>query len=79
MSAENPRKKLHRYIADLDDNKVKAMLTLLEDQAPYETTSSVTEADKKDILQREQNRVSGKSKTYTLAQAKKLIRRKKAS
>jgi len=37
----------------------------------------LSEKDKKEILQREQDRVSGKSKTYTLAEAKKLIRRKK--
>jgi hypothetical protein len=78
MSADNPRKKLHRYVADLDEEKVKAMLTLLEDEAVYETTSTLTEADKEEILRREQNRVSGKSKTYTLSQAKKSIRRKKA-
>lgn len=76
MNSADRRKKLHTYVADLDDKKVLAMLTLLEDQAVYETKSSLTEKEKKEILQREENRVSGKSKTYTIAQSKKLIRRK---
>ena len=76
MSSDNPRKKLHRYVADLDEAKVKAMLTLLEDEVAYETKSTLTEADKKEILLREQNRVSGKSKTYTLAQAIRHIKQK---
>ena len=76
MSKINLRKKLHAYVADLDDEKVKAMLTLLENEVSYNTKSSMTEKDKREILRREQNRVSGKSKTYTLAESKKLLRRK---
>jgi 3-phenylpropionate/cinnamic acid dioxygenase small subunit len=76
MGSSDLRKKLHTYIADLDEKKVKAMLTLLEDEAPYEIKSSLTDKEKEEIRKREQNRVSGKSKTYPLAEAKKLFRRK---
>jgi hypothetical protein len=76
MPPTEQRKKLHTYIADLDDKKVLAMLTLLEDKAVYETKSSLTETDKKEIRLREENRVSGKSKTYTINLSKKLIRHK---
>ena len=78
MAVSNNRKKLHQYVADMDEKKVKAMLTLLEDEVVYQTQGMLTEKEKKEVLQREQNRVTGKSKTYTLNQAKKLIRRKKA-
>lgn len=76
MGASDNRKKLHTYIADLDEKKVKAMLTWLEDEVPY-LTKKLTEKDKAEIRQRQQNRVSGKSKTYTLQEAKKMFRRKK--
>ena len=78
MSSKNLRRKLHSYIADLDEEKVKAMLTLFEGEVVYQTKATLSEKDQKEILQREQNRVSGKSKTYTLSEAKKMIRRKKA-
>lgn len=76
MNSLDNRKKLHTYIADLDDKKILAMLTLLEDEVTYQTRPALTEKDKKEILRREENRVTGKSKTYTISQSKKLIRRK---
>jgi len=78
MGKPDLRKKLHAYIADLDIEKVKAILALLEDGVTYNIKSSLTQKDKEEILRREQNRESGKSKTYTLAESKKLIRRKSA-
>ncbi len=73
----NLRKKLHTYIADLDEKKVKAMLTLLQDEFPHQPQTSLSEKDKKEIRQREQRRKTGKSKTYPLDEAKKLFRNKK--
>lgn len=70
------RKKLHSYIADLDDAKVTALLTLFEEEAVYKTKKHITANEKKEILRREVNRTSGKTKIYTIAQAKKLIRQK---
>ena len=76
MNPSEQRKRLHTYVADLDDKKVLAMLTLLEDEAIYQTKSSLTEKDKKEIRLREEMRAKGKSKTYTIGQSKKLISRK---
>jgi hypothetical protein len=77
MSSSNLRKKLHTYIADLDEKKVLAMLTLLEEEVPYPTKTVFSEREKKEIRKREKNRVSGKSRTYTLQEAKKMFRNKK--
>ena len=77
MSSTDNRKKLHTYIADLDEKKVLAMLTLLEDEVPYQSKASFTEKEKKEIRKREKDRVSGKSKTYPLEEAKKMFRNKK--
>lgn len=77
MKSSEQRKKLHTYIADLDDKKVVAMLTLLEDETGYQTKSSLTESEKKEIRRRETIRVSGRSRTYTISQSKKLIHSKK--
>jgi hypothetical protein len=77
MSSTDNRKKLHSYIADLDEKKVLAMLTLLEEEVPYQTKTSFTEKEKKEIRKREKDRVSGKSKTYTLEEAQKTFRNKK--
>ena len=73
----NLRKKLHTYIADLDEKKVKAMLTLLEDEAPYQAKTSFSEKEVKEIKRRESRRISGKSKSYPLEEARKMFRHKK--
>lgn len=77
MNSSERRKKLHTYIADIDDKKVLAMLTLLEDEVKYKTTPVITEKDKQEIHLREKNRQTGKSKTYSLSEARKLFRSKK--
>lgn len=77
MNSSERRKKLHTYIADIDNKKVLAMLTLLEDEMKYKTTPVFTEKDKQEIRLREKNRQAGKSKTYTLTEARKLFRTKK--
>ena len=77
MNAAERRKKLHTYIADLNDKEINAMLTLLECESAYETKKEFTQKEKEEIRQREANRVSGKSKTYSLTEAKKNFRLKK--
>lgn len=79
MKAGERRKKLHSYIADMSDKQVNAMLTLLESETVYETKSSYSNQEKTEIRTRESNRVEGKSKTYSLSEAKKLFRTKKKS
>lgn len=77
MSSTENRKKLHTYIADPDEKKVLAMLILLKDEVPYQTKTSFTEKEKKEIRKREKDHVSGKSKIYPLEEAKKMFRTKK--
>lgn len=77
MKSSERRKKLHSYIADIDDKKVLAMLTLLESEVKYETKTAYTEKDKEEIRLREKNRLTGKSKTYKLTEARKLFKNKK--
>ena len=77
MKPSDRRKKLHTYVADMDDKKVSAMLTLLESEEVYSVTSAYSPKEKAAIREREQNRLSGKSKTYSLAEAKKNFRNKK--
>ncbi len=77
MNSTERRKKLHTYIADIDDKKVLAMLTLLESEVKYETKTVYSEKDKEDIRLREKNRLNGKSKTYTLTEARRLFKNKK--
>lgn len=79
MKAGEQRKKLHSYIADMSDKQVSAMLTLLESEAVYETRTGYNTREKAEIRMRETNRIEGKSKTYSLAEAKKLFRTKKKS
>lgn len=79
MKAGERRKKLHSYIADMSDKQVNAMLTLLESEAVYETKTNYSNREKAEIRMRETNRIEGKSKTYSLSEAKKLFRTKKKS
>ncbi len=76
MTSSERRKKLHTYVADIDDKKVLAMLTLLESEVKYETKTAYTEKEKEEIRRREKNRLTGISKTYTLTEAKNLFRNK---
>lgn len=77
MKAVERRKKLHSYIADMTDKQVNSLLALLESEAAYETKASYSNKEKAEIRTREANRVSGKSKTYSLTEAKRLFRTKK--
>jgi hypothetical protein len=74
MNTSEQRKKLHMHIADMSDKEVDAMLTLLENETVYEAKNTYTAQDKAEIRKREANRVEGKSKTYSLTEAKKIFR-----
>jgi len=77
MNAAERRKKLHTYIADLDNKKVQEMLTLFEDEVVYQVKTTYSAKDKKEIRDRQRNRLEGKARTYPLAEARKLFRGKK--
>ena len=79
MNTSERRKKLHMHIADMSDKEVDAMLTLLENETVYEANTIYSAQDKAEIRKRDANRVEGKSKTYSLSEAKKLFRTKQKS
>jgi hypothetical protein len=68
------REKLHQYIDSSDEKLLKLMLALAkeyndEDNFDYEFTSD----EIKILDQRREDRISGKSKTYTWEEAKDII------
>jgi len=68
------REKLHQYIDSSDEKLLKLMLALAkeyndEDNFDYEFTSD----EIKILDQRREDRLSGKSKTYTWEEAKDII------
>ena len=72
MTLAAAKQKLHDYIEHADSKKVKAILTLLENDAGPEY--EFTDADMKELDRRWDNYVSGKSKSYTLDEAMKNIK-----
>lgn len=66
------------YLADADDNKLKALYTILEDNIE-ETNSFVLTKEHLKILNEERElHISGKSKSYSLEEATQIIRGKRA-
>ncbi len=68
------REKLHQYIDSSDERLLKLMLALIkeyndDDNFDYEFTSD----EIKILDQRREDRLSGKSKTYTWQEAKDII------
>jgi len=72
------REKLKTYVDDVDDKKVKALYTLLEDEIEENTTFTLTK-EHLAILDKEHTlHLSGKTKSYNWTEAKEIIRGKKA-
>ena len=77
MQTTQIREKLHQYIESSDEKLLKLMFALAkeyndEDDFDYEFTSE----DIKIFDERRNKRLSGESKTYSWAEAKKMITRK---
>jgi len=78
MTTKVMREKLMIYLADADDNKLKALYTILEDNIE-ETNSFVLTKEHLKILNEERElHISGKSKSYSLEEATQIIRGKRA-
>ena len=78
MTVAAIRKKLKTYVDDVDDKKVKALYTLLEEEIEENTSFALTK-EHLEILDKEHElHVNGKSKSYTWEEAKEIIRGKKA-
>lgn len=68
------REQLHQYIDTADDRKIKALLTLLEDDmTPTGISLSAAEIDL--LHQRAINCADGTSTTYSIEEARELIRK----
>ena len=77
MTVATIRKKLKTYVDDVDDEKVKALYTLLEGDIE-ENSSFVLTKEHLSILDEEHAlHVSGKTKSYSWEDTKKIIRGKK--
>jgi hypothetical protein len=68
------RKKLMTYLADADDNKVKALYTLLEKELQQDELSVLTD-EHLQILEREREmHINGQSKSYSREEAWQIIK-----
>ena len=77
MTVAAIREKLMIYIADAQDDKLKALYTLLQDNID-ETSSFVLSDEQFKILEEEEAlHLSGKSKSYNWNEAKQIIRGKR--
>ena len=74
MTTTAIRKKLHEFIAEAPDSKVKGMFLLLEDEISKKGEFSLT-SKHMDILEEERMKhENGTSKSYSWDEAKELIR-----
>jgi hypothetical protein len=73
------RERLHNIIDIIDEEKINAMLVLFDEVAEGNRIYSdeFTEEDIKVFDERRLNRLSGKSKVYSWAEAKEMITSKK--
>ncbi len=77
MTTTSIRKKLINYIAGADEKKVKGMYLLFEDEIESEKSFILSDAQLKILDQERKAHINGESKSYTWAEAKKIIRGKK--
>jgi hypothetical protein len=76
MTATTIRKIVLDYLANAEDDKVKAIYTLLKDDIGDNNTSKLTD-EQYQILERQRELyLSGEVKPYTREEAMQLIRRK---
>ena len=77
MTTTAIRKKLITYIADADDKKVKGLYMLVEDEISKKTKFSLSATDLKMLDAEKEKHINGKSKSYSWAEAKNIIRGKR--
>ena len=71
------REKLKSYVDDVDDKKVKALYTLLQDDID-DNTGFVFSKEQMEILEEEDKlHTTGKTASYSWEEAKEMIRSKK--
>lgn len=74
MTVSAIREKLITYMEDVDDNKVKALYTLLQDEIELSESFTLTK-EQLLILDEEHNlHLSGKTKSYSRDDAREIVR-----
>ncbi|RWY57365.1 hypothetical protein [Mucilaginibacter gilvus] len=77
MTTLNMRQKIISYLADAEENKVKAIYTLLERDID-EGEAFLLSDEQLDILEQEEElHLTGKTKSYTKDEAIQIIRRQR--
>ena len=71
------RKKLHSFIADADEKRLKGMYLLLEDEISKGKTFDLTKEHLRILDTEREKHLKGESKSYTWEEAKKIIRNKR--
>ncbi len=74
MTSSTIRKKLMTYIADADDKKVKGLYMLVEDEITGGEKFKLSAEHLKLVEQEREKHVKGKSKSYSWAEARQMIR-----
>jgi len=74
MTTVGIRKKLHEYIADADDKKVKGMYLLLEDEIAKKKDFNCTPKHLEILEEEKRNHLTGVTKSYNWEDAKEIIR-----
>ena len=68
------RKKIKNYVAEVDDKKIKALYTLLENDIEENASMSFTNEELEILNEEHELHISGKTKSYTWDEAKDIIR-----
>ncbi len=71
------RKKLISFIADADDKKVKGLYLLIEDEITGKEKLRLSAEQELFLDEERKKHISGKSKSFTWGEAKKIIRKKR--
>ena len=74
MTITTIRKKLHDFIADATDSKVKGMYLLLEDEIGKKDEWKPTQQHLEILEEEKSSHLQGLSKSYNWEEAKQLIR-----
>ncbi len=77
MTVAAIREKLKTYVDDVDDKKVKALYTLLEDEIEEHPAYTLTKEQLMILDEEHALHISGKTKSYNWEEAKEIIRGKK--
>ncbi len=76
MTTATIRKKMISYMADIDDKKLKAIYTVLENDINQQQSFTLTDAHLEILDEERKMHKKGSTKSYSWTEAKQLIRKK---